>query len=127
MFSDVPTDLLALPEGAEEILLAFCQPNTSGFGLPEAQEQLVRIFGPGSEAVASKLLDDLAADPFGGSRLGWDVAVAEALRQLKELKRGQLGSPPDVEMDKETGTSAQKGPTTEGEELGDKGDPKGKG
>ena len=36
-------------------------------------------------------------------------------------------SPPDVEMGEETGTSTQKGSTTEEEELGDKGDLKGKG
>jgi hypothetical protein len=59
--------------------------------LAEALEQLGEIFGPGSEAVCTKLLDDLAVDPWGDSRVSWDVAIREAIDQLNELKRGELG------------------------------------
>jgi hypothetical protein len=59
--------------------------------LPEAYEQLVKIFGPGSEALTSKLLDDLAVDPSGDSRAPWDTAIGEAVNQLRELKSGEIG------------------------------------
>lgn len=82
---------MALPEGAEQILRSFCEPN-SGLELPQALEQLVKIFGPGSDAVSTKLLDDLAVDPFGGSRVSWDIAIAQAINVLNELKKGQDGN-----------------------------------
>lgn len=54
--------------------------------LPQALEQLVEILGPGSEAVSSKLLEDLAVDR--EASVGWDTAIAEAINSLNELKRG---------------------------------------
>jgi hypothetical protein len=62
----------------------------------------VKEFGPGSEGVSTKLLDDLAVDPSGESRLSWDIAIGEAIHALKELQRGQVrdkGSAPDVRME----------------------------
>jgi hypothetical protein len=72
----------------EQILQDFLQPD-SGLDIPKAMEQLVGIFGPGSEGVSSKLLDDLAVDPQGGSRVNWDTAVRKAVIHLNELKRSK--------------------------------------
>lgn len=47
----------------------------------------MEAFGPGSEGVSAKLLDDLAVDPSGESRLSWDIAIGEAIHGLKELQR----------------------------------------
>lgn len=65
--------------------------------LPEALEQLIRILGPGSGEVSSKLLDDLAVDPYGVSRVSWDIALQEAIVGLNKLKRVKKGK------EKETG------------------------
>lgn len=55
----------------------------------QALQQLVEIFGPGSEEMTTKLLDDLAIDPDGESRSSWDTAIGEAIEKLNELKREQ--------------------------------------
>jgi hypothetical protein len=94
----------SLPEGIEKILQDFCQPSGE-LQLPDTIEQLVKIFGPGSEAVVTKLLDDLAIDPSGDSHASWDIAIGEAIDQLEELKKDQSEDCEDVEMD--TGTHAQ--------------------
>jgi hypothetical protein len=59
--------------------------------LPDAIAQLVKIFGPGSEAVTTQLLDDLAVDPSGDSRASWDIAILKAINELEKLKRDQPG------------------------------------
>jgi hypothetical protein len=92
---DIPTDLPAdshsLPEGAEQILRDFCDPN-KGLEIPQALEQLVEIFGPGSETVSANLLDNLAVDPSVRSGVNWDNAVAEAINNLNELKMAQISA-----------------------------------
>ncbi|KAF8219882.1 hypothetical protein L208DRAFT_1545092, partial [Tricholoma matsutake] len=78
----------SLPEGVEQMLQVFRQPD-SGLELREALQQLVNIFGPGSEAISTKLLDDLAVDPSGESHASWAIAIEEAINQLNELKSAQ--------------------------------------
>lgn len=80
----------SLPEGVEQMLQVFHQPD-SGLELREALQQLVSIFGPGSEAISTKLLDDLAVDPSGESHASWAIAIEEAINQLNELKSAQHG------------------------------------
>ena len=41
-------ELTCLPGGAEEVLQAFCKPD-SGVELPQALEDLINIFGPGTQ------------------------------------------------------------------------------
>jgi hypothetical protein len=80
----------SLPAEVEQILQVFRQPD-SGLEVPVALQRLVNIFGPGSEAMSSKLLDDLAVDPSGESRASWDIAIEEAINRLNELKSAQHG------------------------------------
>lgn len=88
---DLPTDDNSnnnnrLPERAEQILRDFCQ--QGGLELPQAMEQLVQILGPGSDSVSRKLLTLLGSDPSSDML---DTATAEAIYDLNELKRGNLG------------------------------------
>jgi hypothetical protein len=74
----------------EEILQNFRQPD-GGLDVPQALAQLVTIFGPGSNAMSIKLLDDLAVDPSGDSRANWDTAIEEAIGALNDLTSDQQG------------------------------------
>ena len=55
--------------------------------LPQALEDLINIFGPGTQELCTKLLDDLAIDSFGESRTTWDIAIGEAIDHLNRLIR----------------------------------------
>lgn len=75
-----------VPERAKHILRDFCQ--RGGSERPQALEQLIEIFGPGSESLSGKLLDLLASD---SSSDGWDAAICEANFDLNELQRDAPG------------------------------------
>ncbi|KAF8221746.1 hypothetical protein L208DRAFT_1382119 [Tricholoma matsutake] len=106
----------SLPEGVEQMLQVFRQPDSG----------LEVIFGPGFEAISTKLLDDLAVDPSGESHASWAIAIEEAINQLNELKSAQHGEKgnekgsgepsPDIEMQDEARTLKQKLSTTADEE-----------
>jgi hypothetical protein len=87
---DLYPPLKGLPDEAEQILRNFRQPD-GGLELAQAFQELVKIFGPGSEAMSTKLLEDLAVDSSGRSRASWDIAMGEAIDWLKEDRPGEKG------------------------------------
>lgn len=88
--SDLDPQMKRLPKEAEQILRNFRQPD-GGLELAQAFQELVKIFGPRSEAMSKKLLDDLAVNSSGQSHASWDIALGEAIECLCELKEDQPG------------------------------------
>ncbi|KAK2459409.1 hypothetical protein APHAL10511_008574 [Amanita phalloides] len=76
----------AFPDEARDVLRQL-QEREGGLGVDETLDKLVKIFGPGSESVASTLVDDLVPDPDGSTRATWEVALAQAGKALDELRR----------------------------------------
>ncbi|KAK2459410.1 hypothetical protein APHAL10511_008575 [Amanita phalloides] len=81
---DIPQP--AFPDEARDVLRQL-QQREGGLGVGETLHRLIEIFGPGSDSVASKLVDDLVPDPDGSTRASWEVALAQASEALGMLKR----------------------------------------
>ncbi|KAK2459807.1 hypothetical protein APHAL10511_008128 [Amanita phalloides] len=81
---------LAFPDEARDVLRQL-QQREGGLGVGETLHRLIEIFGPSSDSVASKLVDDLVPDPDGSTRASWEVALAQASEALGMLKRKEHG------------------------------------